>query len=321
MRLSEINCLGLNRKKLARLLSITLVFILTLSVVPVFADNKLSAPTNLTYYDHFFLDGFEYYEFEWDPVEGADGYVLFFSAIDDPYDYDYEYFGGNTRQYISSQYHTTETGDLYTPGNQLAEGKTYKIQVCARIRLEPNLANYIGSFHYDYEYSDYSEPIYIVGGEDPEINEVDEDEPDSVGNYLVDGLYYKIDGDNAILKGYESIPSSKIIIPDTVEILGKTYPVTEVYSYAFWGQSNQKKLVIGKNVKSIGAEAFFGLNALTSITFKGKKITYIDIEAFKNAGSKNYEKLTVTVPKSKYKKYKEMLKSGGLSNKAKIKKK
>ncbi len=42
--------------------------------------------------------------------------------------------------------------------------------------------------------------------------------------------------------------------------------------------------------------------------------------AFKKAGSKNYKKLVVKVPKSKYKSYKSDLKKRGLSTKAKIKK-
>ncbi len=81
-----------------------------------------------------------------------------------------------------------------------------------------------------------------------------------------------------------------------------------------------KKIEIPSKVKKIGSKAFYGCKALTNITIKTTKLntSRVGKSAFTKAGSKNYKKLKVKVPKKKLKAYKTMLKKRGLSSKAKV---
>ena len=98
--------------------------------------------------------------------------------------------------------------------------------------------------------------------------------------------------------------------------------VTTIGNSAFQNCTALKKVTIPKNVTKIGKKAFYGCKKLTSITIKTTKLTTkkVGSKAFSKAGSSNYKKLTVKVPKSKLKSYKTMLRKRGLSSKAKVKK-
>lgn len=106
---------------------------------------------------------------------------------------------------------------------------------------------------------------------------------------------------------------SSVTIGANVETIGKS---------AFMNCGTLKKITIPKKVKKIGSKAFYGCKKLTNITIKTSKLTTktVGSKAFTKAGSKNYKKLVVKVPKSKLKPYKKMLWKRGVSRKAKIKK-
>ena len=89
---------------------------------------------------------------------------------------------------------------------------------------------------------------------------------------------------------------------------------------AFQNCTALKKIEIPSKVKKIGSKAFYGCKALTNITIKTTKLNTSKVgkNAFTKAGSKNYKKLKVKVPKKKLKAYKTMLKKRGLSSKAKV---
>lgn len=107
-------------------------------------------------------------------------------------------------------------------------------------------------------------------------------------------------------------------IPDTIKVGGATYKVTGIAAKAF--QKNRKitKVTIGTNVTSIGAKAFYKCTKLKSIHIKSKKLTTkkVGSKAFANT----HKKVTVKVPKKKLNTYKKMLKTKGISTKAKYKK-
>ena len=115
--------------------------------------------------------------------------------------------------------------------------------------------------------------------------------------------------------------ASVISIPKTVTIKGVTYKVVSIEKNAFKNNTKLKKIVIPSTIESIGSKAFYGCRNLTRITIKTTKLTgkKIGSQAFTKAGSKRYNKLTVTVPKSKKKAYKTMLKKRGIHKKVKIK--
>ena len=142
-------------------------------------------------------------------------------------------------------------------------------------------------------------------------------------------------------------PTSKKVtsatIPNTVTVGGITYKVTAIAANAFKNCKKLKSVKIGSNittigknafrnctalksvtipkkVTTIGANAFAGCKSLTKVTIKSSVLKKVGKKAFSKAGSKNYKKLTVKVPKKKLKTYKNLLKKAKLSTKATVKK-
>lgn len=91
---------------------------------------------------------------------------------------------------------------------------------------------------------------------------------------------------------------------------------------AFKNCTSLRKITIPAKVTKIGVRGFYGCKRLTNLTIKTSKLTTKNTgkQAFTKAGSSNYKKLTVRVPKSKLKAYKRLLKKKGLSKKVKVKK-
>ncbi|HJC32070.1 MAG TPA: leucine-rich repeat domain-containing protein [Candidatus Anaerobutyricum faecale] len=89
---------------------------------------------------------------------------------------------------------------------------------------------------------------------------------------------------------------------------------------AFRNCTTLKKVVIPAKVKQIGKKAFYNCKKLQFLTIKAKKLTAktVGAKAFTGAGSSNYAKLKVKVPKKKYAAYVKMLKKKGLSARAKV---
>lgn len=122
-------------------------------------------------------------------------------------------------------------------------------------------------------------------------------------------------------------------VPDKVTIDGITYKVTSIADNALANNKKVTKVVIGKNVTSIGknafkkctklktveikstklnkigANAFYGAKKLTKITLKTTKLTKKSIG--KNALKGTNKKLVIKVPKSKVKTYKTYFKNKG----------
>ena len=127
--------------------------------------------------------------------------------------------------------------------------------------------------------------------------------------------------------------ATKITIPPTVNVDGKICKVTAIRKSACKDCKKLKIVVIGKNVKTIGTYAFYNCSALTKITLpesvttikkgafakctklanvtiKGTKLKSVGANAFKSTK----KKIKITVPKSKYKSYKKLLKGKGLKS-------
>ena len=115
--------------------------------------------------------------------------------------------------------------------------------------------------------------------------------------------------------------ATNINIPEVVTLDDIDYDVVAIASGAFKNNKDLKKIVIPESVEKIGSKAFYGCKKLTNITIKTTKLTTktVGSKAFAKAGSNNYKKLTVKVPKKQMKLYKTMLRKRGLSAKAKIK--
>ena len=116
----------------------------------------------------------------------------------------------------------------------------------------------------------------------------------------------------AVVTGLYNKKAKSVTIKDSVKINGKTYKVKEISANAF-KKSDVKKVVIGKNVTTIGKNAFNGCKNLKSVTIKTTSLKKGSIKsgAFKglNAQAK------IKVPAKKLKTYKSILKSAGFNGK------
>ena len=112
--------------------------------------------------------------------------------------------------------------------------------------------------------------------------------------------------------------ASKVTVPATVTIKGRSYKVTAIAANAFKNNKKLKKAVIGKNVTKIGKKAFYGCKKLKTIQIKttGLKKKSVGSQAF----AKIHRKAVVRVPKKKYAAYRKLLKAKGVTGKRKIKK-
>lgn len=153
----------------------------------------------------------------------------------------------------------------------------------------------------------------------------------------IDGVKYEVFKLNSKEVGISKITTDKKVvkIPSRIKIGKKIYKVTylagrstsinildtdknpnieniyfpdsikEIPGSIFWYADNLKEVTVGKNVKTIGEQAFYGCKNLKKITFRGKKVKEIG----KNAFRKTNKKLVVKAPKSKLKAYKKMIKA------------
>lgn len=84
---------------------------------------------------------------------------------------------------------------------------------------------------------------------------------------------------------------------------GITFQVTSVKAGALKGNKKITRLVVGKNVTSIGAKAFYGCKKLRKVEFKGKKVTKIGKGAFEKIKSN----ASVKMPKGAKAAYKRFI--------------
>ena len=83
-------------------------------------------------------------------------------------------------------------------------------------------------------------------------------------NAKIDGVYYNFYGTQAIVtyqhtsEAYWSNDyTGNIVIPESVNYHGKTYSVTTIGSYAFYGCSGLTSVTIPNSVTTIGSDAFY----------------------------------------------------------------
>lgn len=111
---------------------------------------------------------------------------------------------------------------------------------------------------------------------------------------------------------------TSITIPDSVTFNNVTYKVTGISDKAFSGNKKIKKLTIGKNVTTIGKNAFYKCKNLKTIIIKTVELKSVGKNAIKGINSK----ATIKVPKKQLKVYKKLFgKKTGFKKSIKIKKK
>lgn len=136
--------------------------------------------------------------------------------------------------------------------------------------------------------------------------------------YTIKGLKYKVTSASAkkrtvTVTGAKSKKAASVSIPATVKISGKKYKVTAIAAKAFKGYAKLKKVTVGANVKTIGANAFAQDKKLTTLTIKGTVLKSVGKNAFNGVP----KKAKAGVPKKSKKAYKKVLKKGGFKGKVK----
>lgn len=99
----------------------------------------------------------------------------------------------------------------------------------------------------------------------------------------------------------------KVSIPSTVVLEGVSYRVTGIAERAFKNNKKLKKIVIGKNIQTIGKQAFQGCRNLGYVRIKSKKLKNIGKQAFQGTG----KNLHLRLPSKKVKMYKRMIRKAG----------
>lgn len=110
--------------------------------------------------------------------------------------------------------------------------------------------------------------------------------------------------------------AAQVTIPDTVKIQGKTYKVTSIAANAFKGDKKLTSVTIGKNVTTIGKNAFYGCSSLRKVNVKTAKLKSVGKNALKGI----HKKAVVKVPKKKLPAYKKLFKGKGQQKTVKVKK-
>lgn len=131
--------------------------------------------------------------------------------------------------------------------------------------------------------------------EQPEQPEMPSDPVVLPSETTVSGGVFALNNEShtAAYSGTEDEYASSVIIPATIFVSGTTYQVTEIKNAAFQDMTALQKVEIGKNVTSIGKNAFSGCVNLQIVTFKGKKVSSIGDSAFRKCISLE----SLTIPK------------------------
>lgn len=107
---------------------------------------------------------------------------------------------------------------------------------------------------------------------------------------------------------------SKIIIPKSVTVAGVKYLVTSIDDNAFKDNTTINEITIGKQIKSIGKNAFDGCENLKKIIIKSEKLKAGNVG--KNAFANGSDEVIVKTSKKKLEAYKKLLKKRGISKNA-----
>ena len=117
--------------------------------------------------------------------------------------------------------------------------------------------------------------------------------PEDYAIETVDGVDYYIAEDHAVL--LKSLSSLKeIVIPDEINHLNSSYPVTFVADYAFNNNLNVQKLTIGRNVAKIGKKAFLDCYNLSEVVVDSEVLEDDEIGLAPFSGCNHLLKLTFT---------------------------
>lgn len=126
--------------------------------------------------------------------------------------------------------------------------------------------------------------------------------------FTYDANKYTITGKSSVtFAGVTSEYGNSVTIPDTVTIGAKSFKVTKIANKALRGK-DMTSVTIGRNVTSIGTQAFEKCENLLNLYVQSTKIKAVGSNAFKNVD----DDIRVRVPSSKLARYKEAFRIAGM---------
>lgn len=137
----------------------------------------------------------------------------------------------------------------------------------------------------------------------------------------IDGIKYKVTSDTigggtVTVYGVSNKNLKTYTIQNSVTIDGYSYQITGISNKAFKDCKKATSIILGKNIKTIGKEAFCNCKKLKTLTINSKKLKTVGNNAFKNVSAK----AKIKVPSSKYSKYKKLISNKGQKKSVKVKK-
>lgn len=153
--------------------------------------------------------------------------------------------------------------------------------------------------------------------EEPTLEEIKSEQPKQISNGTVvtiagdKGTYIIKDAKKKQVQYLRVGKGRTITIPDRIVVDGERYTVTGIAAQAFSGNRTIRKVVIGKNIKTIGKNAFRNCKKLKMVIIRSTSLTN------KRVGAKAFQGIAsnakVKVPKSKYSAYRKLLKKKGIT--------
>ena len=137
--------------------------------------------------------------------------------------------------------------------------------------------------------------------------------------FTVKGYKYKVTSNlvknpTVTVVGYKNKKLTKVNVASTVNYKKVNFKVTAIGNKAFKNQKKAKSVVIGKNVKTIGTQAFAGDSKVKKITVKSTVLSKVGSKAFSGIN----KKAVIKVPAKQLKSYKKMMKNKGQKKTVKI---
>ncbi len=137
--------------------------------------------------------------------------------------------------------------------------------------------------------------------------------------FTVKGYKYKVTSNLAknptvTVVGYKNKKLTKVNVASVVKYKKVNFKVTAIGNKAFKNQKKAKSIVIGKNAKTIGIQAFAGDSKVKKITVKSTVLSKVGSKAFSGIN----KKAVIKVPAKKLKSYKKIMKNKGQRKTVKI---